>query len=251
MKLSAIIIDDEPYCREVLIKELEPYSDQIDLLKVCASGKEGVFAINELNPDIVFLDIEMPHLDGFDVLNLVKPESFAVIFTTSHDEYAIKAIRSSAFDYLLKPIKSSELKDTIENLVDKKEFKNKKRFEFLKQQIQNLNDGGIQKIALSTLKGVSFIDIDTILYCESDNAYTNIYTVNGKKFVISKNLSHYESILPSNIFFRCHKSFIVNTDHIENLVKSDGGYIVMKDGKSIAIARSRKKEFYQFLQVNV
>jgi len=251
MKLSAIIIDDEPQCREVLIKELEPFGDRIDLIKVCSSGKDGILAINELNPDIVFLDIEMPHLDGFDVLSMVKPDTFAVIFTTSHDEYAIKAIRSSAFDYLLKPIKADELKTAIDNLTEQKEFKNKKRFDFLKQQIQNLNDGGIHKIALSTLKGVTFVDIDSIMYCESDNAYTNIFTVEGKKYVISKNLSHYEGILPSNIFFRCHKSFIVNTDHIENLIKSDGGYIVMKDGKSIAIARSRKKEFYQFLQVNV
>ena len=251
MKLSAIIIDDEPQCREVLAKELQPFSGKINLIKICASGKEGILAINDLNPDIVFLDIEMPHLDGFDVLSMVKPDSFAVVFTTSHDEYAIKAIRSSAFDYLLKPIKADELKITIDNLTEQKNLKNKKRFDFLKQQIQNLNDGGIHMIALSTLKGVTFVDIDSILYCESDNSYTNIFTVEAKKYVISKNLSYYEGILPSNLFFKCHKSFIVNTNHIENLVKSDGGYIVMKDGKSIAIARSRKKEFYQFLEVNV
>lgn len=250
MKLSAVIIDDEPQCREVLSKELEHFKDKLEVIKICASGKEGILAINDLNPDIVFLDIEMPHLDGFDVLNMVKADSFEVIFTTSHDEYAIKAIRSSAFDYLLKPIQAEELTNTINNLFEQREFKSKRRIDFLKQQIQNLNDGGINKIALSTLKGVKFLDIDTILYCESDNAYTNIYTSGGKKYVISKNLSYYEGILPSNIFFRCHKSYIVNTDHIENLIKSDGGYVVMKNGQSIGIARSRKKEFYQFLHVN-
>ncbi|MBT8233978.1 MAG: response regulator transcription factor [Saprospiraceae bacterium] len=250
MKLTAIIIDDEPQCREVLSKELEAFNDKIELIKVCSGGKEGILAINALKPDVVFLDIEMPHLDGFDVLNMVKEESFAVIFTTSHDEYAIKAIRSSAFDYLLKPIQSEELSSSISNLLNQKEFKNKKKIDFLKEQIQNLNEGGINKIALSTLKGVTFVSIDTILYCESDNAYTNIFTNDGKKYVISKNLSYYESILPTNIFFRCHKSYIVNTDHIENLVKSDGGYVIMKDGKSIGIARSRKKEFYHFLHVN-
>lgn len=250
MKLTAIIVDDEPQCREVLEKELQLFEDKIELLRVCSGGKEGILAINELKPDVVFLDIEMPHLDGFDVLNMVKEESFAVIFTTSHDEYAIKAIRSSAFDYLLKPIQSEELGSAIDQLFNQSEFKSKKKLEFLKEQIQNLNSGGMNKIALSTSKGVSFLEIDKILYCESDNAYTNIYTLEGKKHVISKNLSYYESILPSNVFFRCHKSYIVNVDQIEKLVKSDGGYIVMNDGKSIGIARSRKKEFYQFLHVN-
>ncbi|MEY4926258.1 MAG: hypothetical protein RI894_694, partial [Bacteroidota bacterium] len=190
-------------------------------------------------PDLLFLDIEMPIMNGFQVLDAIQPLNPHLVFTTAYDRYAVKAFKYSAVDYLLKPIDSQELIATINRISPSKTIV--PQVEHLRQQLVSrmLTD----KIALPSAQGYSFVPINNISYCEADDCYTHVYLATGEQYLITKTLGDIEEILAEQGFFRAHRQFLVNLQHIKAFVRGDGGYIVMHDGKDISIERSRKEEF--------
>lgn len=238
--LRAIIIDDEPKGRLSLREKLKDYCPDVTLIGEASDGEEGLELIEGLRPDIVFLDIEMPRMSGFDMLQQVRGHTFHLVFSTAYDHYAIRAIRFSAFDYLLKPVDIEELRSVV-------------------ARIKNLNPSGnsssgiealafnlkhsLNKIAISTMDGLLFFDFDEIIHIEAQSNYTVFGFVNRPKLTVSKTLKDFEELLPENLFFRPHNSFIINLKFIKRYIKGDGGQIEMQDGKWIDVSRKKKEEF--------
>jgi two-component system LytT family response regulator len=241
--MRAILVDDEAHCTRTLQWELERNCPDVEVVAVCNSGEEGLREINEKKPDIVFLDIEMPGMNAFDMLEKVGQISFQVIFCTAYDQYAIKALKMSATDYLLKPVDSNELQDAVEKAANR--TSNPITKEQITELISSMRHPGreLRRIALSTADGMEFVDTDRILYCESQSNYTNIILQDGKKVLLSKTLKEVDELLAGFGFFRAHKSHLINLRHVTKYVRGDGGYVVMPNGAAITIARSRKEEF--------
>ena len=238
--MKAIILDDEPDCISVLKKLIQRNCPSINIVASTTDSEEGVAAIKLFKPDILFLDIEMPILNGFQVLDAIQPLLPNLIFTTAYDRYALKAFKYSAVDYLLKPIDSQELIAAISRLSPTKTLQ--PQVEHLRQQLSNPRTL-VDKIALPSSQGYSFVPIKTIEYCEADDCYTRVFLASGEQYLITKTLGDIEEILAEQGFFRAHRQFLINLQHIKTFVKGDGGYIVMQNGKDITIARSRKEEF--------
>ena len=241
--LRAIIIDDEPDCVQSLSRDLKAHCPQIKLVAECEGAKEGIRAINASEPDVVFLDIDMPLINGFELLELLPAIDFAVVFTTAYDKYALQAFRISAVDYLLKPIDPEHLVKA----VDKVQFlrskgESQRQIDFLMQQLKDQENNAIHRIALPTAEGLDFIDLKNILYCESDGAYSYLHYIDGGTLLISKPLKFLEDILCDFQFFRVHKSFIVNMDHVSKYSRGAGGMLTMKNGARIKVSRSKKEE---------
>lgn len=244
--LKAIIIDDEPYCCEILAAMLESESPQVQIQAICNNGEEGIKAIQKYSPDLVFLDVEMPKMNGFEMLEQLSV-NFHLIFTTSYDQYAVKAIRFSALDYLLKPVDREELKKAVEKAEQRIQIPMAQQLEVLMQKIrQPLNP--VSKIALPTMEGLQMISIETIINCESDDNYTRIILKGGKKLLVTRSLKEIEESLEQHSFLRVHRSYLVNLNEIEKYIKGEGGYLIMSDGSSVDVSRSRKEILMQKLQ---
>lgn len=237
--IKAILIDDETHCRETLAIKLEKYCPEVHLLAQCNSGAEGIQAIARHQPDVVFLDVEMPEMNGFEMLGQLSSISFEVIFTTGYDAYAIKAIRFSALDYLLKPIDKDELKKAMAKLQHKIKHNLTDQLYILLQKMGN-KQAPLQKIALPTFEGFELVSIDNILHCESDSNYTHILLRNGNKLLISRTLKEIEELLEGYPFLRIHNSHVVNLNEIVRFVRGEGGYVIMSNNTTIAVSRSRK-----------
>lgn len=239
--LKAIIIDDEQHCIDTLQWLVDKYVPNVDVVDVFTSPKKALESLLTTTPDLIFLDIEMPEFSGFEFLKKVPEKDFEVIFTTAYDEFAIKAFKASAIDYLLKPIG----KNDIINAVTKVE--KKKKPNILPQQMEILYNAIAEKktlkerIAIPTQDGIRFIKIKDILYCVSDSNYTFIHLQDSKKHLVSKTLKEIESILSENGFLRIHHSHMINTQRIDRYIRGDGGYVVMDDKKSLSVSRSRKE----------
>jgi len=241
--LKAILIDDEPECLRSLAHDLNEYCPGVDILEQCDSGKAGIKKIHECNPDVVFLDIDMPYINGFDLLEMVPNVGFEVIFTTAHDKYALQAFRISAVDYLLKPIDPEALKKAVSKMRLLRENGNTpKQIHFLIQQLKDLENNSVKKIAVPTFDGLEFVTLDDILYCQSDGAYSYLYFTDGSKLYISKTLRYLEAALCPFHFFRVHNSFIVNLNHVRKYSKTDGGTLILTSGDHIRVSRSKKDE---------
>ena len=241
--LRAILIDDEPECLRSLAHDLALHCPGIEIVAQCASGKDAIKEIHTLKPDVLFLDIDMPYINGFDLLEMVPDSDFEVIFTTAYDKYAIQAFRISAVDYLLKPIETDALRDAVEKVRILREKGNApKQINFLIQQIKDLENNNVRKIALPTFDGLVFIHMDDILYCQSDGAYSHVFFVDGSKMYISKTLRYLEDALCNFHFFRVHNSYIVNLNHVKKYSKTDGGLIIMSNGEKVRVSRSKKDE---------
>ncbi|ATL46517.1 DNA-binding response regulator [Chitinophaga caeni] len=245
--MQAIIIDDEKHCRDVLQMLLNKYCPQVKVIATCADGKSGLEAIQASEPNLVFLDVEMPGMDGFEMLQACKNINFSVVFTTAYDQYAIQAIRHSAIDFLLKPIDKDELIQAVNRAQAHAQASppNKKvdtLLQFLQQHLQPN-----ERIALPTLDGLRMMPIKEILYCESDGGYTRIFMQQGVQdkpaVLICRTLKEVEDVLKEKGFFRVHNSYLINLSYIDKYIKGDGGEIVMSDGKSIPVSRNRKQEF--------
>ncbi len=239
--IKTIIIDDEPYCCEALDALLNRYCPQVKVVGICYSGKEALQEIKEQKPQLLFLDIEMPQMNGFELLQKIPDPDFDLIFTTSYDQYAIKAIRFSALDYLLKPIDRDELQAAIHKVTSRNHAPLAQQLELLIKKI-NLPVAQINKIALPTMEGLQMVTVDTIISCESDSNYTIVFLKNKQKIVVSRTLKDIEEILEDYPFFRIHHSYLVNINEINKYVKGEGGYVVMSDGSVVDVSRS-KKEF--------
>ena len=241
--LKAILIDDEPECLKSLAHDLGEHCPGVSIVAQCAGGKDGIKAINQHSPDVIFLDIDMPYINGFDLIEMVPNLDFEVIFTTAHDKYALQAFKISAVDFLLKPIDSDELKKAIQKVRILRESGNTpKQISFLIEQIKDLESNNVRKIALPTFDGLEFINLDDILYCQSDGAYSNVFFTDGTKLYISKTLRYLEEALCSFHFFRVHNSYIVNLNHVRKYSKSDGGMLILSNGDHVRVSRSKKDE---------
>lgn len=218
---KAIIIDDEGMARTLLKGMINEYCENIDVVDLCKDLPCGVKSIRKYKPDIVFLDIEMPGHSGLELLDFFDENEvdFSIIFVTAYNRYAIQAFKLSAVDYLLKPIESQDLIDAV-SLFQKQ--KNKKQYNVLKENLTSPH----KKIGLNNISSISFVELDSVLFFQADGSYTKVILKDGKTIVTSKSLKHFENMLIDNdMFYRCHKSFIVNTTHISEYVKSDGGYL--------------------------
>ncbi|MCT4587750.1 MAG: LytTR family DNA-binding domain-containing protein [Carboxylicivirga sp.] len=246
---TAIIIDDEKEPRAALQKIITKYlSDKIRVIQAVESVKDGADAIKSFNPDIVFLDIEMPEENGFALFNYFNGDiDFEVIFTTAYQKFAIDAIKCSALDYLLKPISHIELKEVIEKLERKKAKENLKfKLETLITNMQS-GDSVIQKIALPTSTGFEYIKVGNIVYCQADDTYTVVYTNRAEKFIVSKPLKKIEELLPKSLFHRIHKSYLVGINFIKSYNKAGGHSIVLENTQELPVAQSRSKDLIERL----
>ena len=238
-KITAAIVDDEQGNRENLLRMLGTYCPQIKISAICSSVTEACTVLPEVKPDILFLDIRLGDDTGFSLLESLPDVPFEVIFVTAYDSYAIQAIRFSALDYLLKPIDPEELAHAVEKAVQVVLRKQEnKRMQNLLQNTRVLDKQ--KKIALSVADKIEFVEIGSIIRCESENNYTTFYLKTGEKLVVSKTLKEFDELLTPHNFMRVHQSHLINLDEIKSFIKSDGGYIRMKDGSSIPISRQRR-----------
>jgi two-component system LytT family response regulator len=244
VSVTAIVVDDEYKNRQSLIKLIDQFCYGVKIVGDAENVSSAKELIEKLKPRIVFLDIEMPGGNGFTLLEQLEKTDFELIFTTAHADYAIKAIKFAALDYLLKPINVDELKNAVEkaiNNVNSKDINSdNKRIDVLKENRQNENFN-FKRIALPSMEGIEFYDIKDILRCEADRAYCNFYFASGKKITISKSLREFEELLNECNFIRLHKSNMVNMYHINRYVKGKGGYVVLTDGSHVNVS-VRKKE---------
>ena len=239
--IRAILVDDEVHCLDTLSILLEENCPQVQILEKCRSPKLALESIRRLNPNLVFLDIEMPNMNGFELLEQFDTIPFAVIFTTSYDQYAIKAIHISALDYLLKPVDPKELVAAIRKVERHKMAPSAEQFQMLLTQIQH-KGGELTKIPVPTTEGLELIHADQILRCEADDNYTHIYLKDRTKIVASRSLKEVEGQLQNFPYFiRVHHSYIVNLNEVTKYVRGEGGYVVMTDGTSVNVSRARKE----------
>lgn len=247
--IKAIIVDDEPYCCESLATLLQRYCPQVSLIDVYYNGTSALKAIYEEKPDLLFLDIEMPQMNGFELLEKLKEIPFQLIFTTSYDQYAIKAIRFSALDYLLKPVDREELQRAVQKAAARISVPNRDQIDILLQKL-NQPAVSVNKIAIPTMEGLQMVPIDSIISCGADSNYTVFQVKNRQKLVVSRTLKEIEEMLEDYPFIRVHHSFLINLNEVDKYVRGDGGYLIMSDGSSIDVSRSRKDFLLKKLQPN-
>ena len=245
--IKAIIVDDEPYCCESLVTLLERYCPAVKVADICYSGETALTAIREQQPQIVFLDIEMPRMNGFEMLEKLPEINFEIIFTTSYDQYAIKAIRFSALDYLLKPIDREELQRAVQKVTQHLQHQLPQQLEILLQKIRQ-PVSNIQKIALPTMEGLHMVPVNTIISCASDSNYTVLLLKNKQKLIVSRTLKEIEEMLEEYFFLRVHHSYIVNLNEVNKYIKGEGGYLIMSDDSTVDVSRSRKEMLLKRLQ---
>ncbi len=242
--IKTIIVDDEYNAREFLEKLLQrSFPDKFLILAKCESVDEAVLAIEKFTPNLIFLDVQMPNKNGFELFKELKLISFEVIFTTAHSEFAIDAIKASALDYLLKPINYIDLLDAVKKY-DLKSHKATER-EKLMLLLENLDSGTTEfnKIAFATEAGFELIKTTNILYCEADSNYCNIICLDGKKITLSKTLKYVEDVLPKSIFTRIHKSYLVNLNYVNRFSKKDDFLVELTNGLSLPVSVRKKEDF--------
>jgi len=242
-KMTAIIIDDEEMSRRTLLTLLTNYIPSVQILGQAANAKEAFDLIQNEQPDLVFLDIEMPNGSGFDLLNLFPKITFEVIFVTAFDQYAIKAIKFCALDYLLKPIDAEELKTAVQKVNEKLgQPTPSPQYDMLFENLKNDSDPN-NRIALPSINGLEFVKVKQIIRCEADGRYTRFHLENESQKLVTKNLKEVTLLLESYSFFRIHHSHLINIHKITKYYKGDGGYVVMEDGSSIDVSRRKKDAF--------
>ena len=247
--INAIIIDDEMHCIKALHNDINMFCPLVNVIDCCQSAKEGLLSIKKNNPQLVFLDVEMPWMNGFELLELLDKEiNFQIIFTTAYDQFAVRAFKVSAIDYLLKPVDSNDLTVAVEKagkILASKE-NNGKVSNLLKNAHLSTEQ---QKIAIPTKEGYEFIQVNKIIYCKAIGAYTEVILDNNKKIILSKSLGETELILPVELFERIHHSILVNVLHINHYKKTSGSFIVLDNGEELNVSKSRKEHLLSRLNV--
>lgn len=246
--MKIYIIDDEKSSCQLLEYELLQIDKDIGEIKYFTNPKQGVKMLNSDPPDVLFIDIEMPQLSGFDVLDLVEhKEDISIVFITAYNQYAIKAFRYYAVDYLLKPVERNLLMEVVEKIDHKNRTLSEDEFKSIKdiaQQKISLDE----KIVVPSSEGYKILPVKHIIKCESDNNYTTIYLTDGKKIVVSKSLKVFENELGDKGFFRVHQSFLINATMISEYIRKDGGSITLIDGSKVAVSRTIKKQINDFFR---
>ncbi|MGI9542431.1 MAG: LytR/AlgR family response regulator transcription factor [Cyclobacteriaceae bacterium] len=245
--IGALIIDDQADGREAVRLNLERHCPDISVVEVCESAEQGMRAVKNHQPDLVFLDIQMPNMSGFDLLEQLESIDFEVIFVTAHNQYAIKAIKFSALDYLLKPIDPVELIEAVNKV---KERQNQKdliyRYESMLKNVKNM-PGNIEKLAVSSMDGILFLETADIIYCSADGNYTKIYLTDKRSQMVSKKLKEFENMLSESGFCRVHHASLINLKHVHQYFKGEGGYVSLTDGHHVDVSRRRKEAFLSLL----
>jgi two-component system, LytTR family, response regulator len=245
--MTAIIVDDEKHCREVMEHLLHKHCSDVKVLANCSTGAAALTFLEKETPDILFLDIEMPGMNGFELLEKFQQPDFEIVFTTAYNEYAIKAIKHSALDYLLKPVDKDELVQTVLRAKAHKTHKASKRVDHLLELLNIKNKN--KRFAVPTLEGLIMVDAATILYCESDSAYCKIYFIDaGKPLVISKTLKEVEEVLQGFDFCRIHHSYCINMKCVQSYIRGEGGEVVLNNGIHLPVSRTKKQDFLNLLE---
>lgn len=239
--IRAVIVDDEQKAIDSLSWELKKFNSEIGVIKTFSKPEDAIQFLNSNSTDCLFLDINMPTMDGFQFLDKLVNRDFAIVITTAYNEYALKALKHEAIDYLLKPIDSDDLKETIKKI--KKHNTNSLPISKIEEVLLNFNKNFNQKkITISTDGKLIFLETDNIIYIESDGNYSTFVMQDQQKIVVTKKLKEVNAILPENYFFRIHNSYIINLNKIKEFIKNDG-YVVMQTNDKIPVARQRKSDF--------
>jgi two-component system LytT family response regulator len=245
--IKAIVVDDEANAAEALEWQLHTYCPAIQLEKTCLNADDAIAAIRMYQPQLVFLDIEMPRKNGFEVLQAFPDPFFDVIFTTAYNQFALKAFRFAALDYLLKPVDADDLQAAVQRYEKKLQKQSiKQQLELLMQQYKQ-PEKLPESVTFTTSEAIHFVNPQTILYCESNSNYTTVYFADKSKMVVSKTLKEIENTLVHYHFYRIHNSYFINIRHVKRYLKADGGGVEMADGTQLPISRQRKEEFLQVL----
>jgi two-component system LytT family response regulator len=247
--IKAVIIDDEKDSIETLKWKLENYCPDVSIVASFEKPAEGVGYLRQNPPDLLFLDIEMPMLTGFDVLEeLGRDIPFDIIFITAYDNFGIQAVKFSALDYLLKPVQNKELKEAIDKHLKKAKAKiPAEQIEVLLNNVQAERKGKKGRVALASKESIEFVDPHDIVVCEANSNYTNVYLSDGRKRVISKTLKEFEDMLAPFDFFRPHNSNLINLARVREFIRGDGGYLVMENKMKIPVSKTKKEELLLML----
>lgn len=249
--MKVVIIDDEKKARSVLQILLQENCPQVMDIFTAENLLEGVAMIQEHRPQLVFLDVEMPEYSGLEIGNFIDPAemNFEIIFVTAYSEYAVQAFQLSAIDYLLKPVRPSQIKESVEKALAKiGQSQIAQRLEELKKSLSSLN---FNKIGLTHKDGVKFVNFEQISSLAADGGYTKVYLNNGEYFLVSKPIGHYTEVLQkhSNIFFRPHRSHLINLMYLQEYNKQDGGSILMENGIIVPISKGKRDEFLTIIEM--
>lgn len=241
--LNAVLIDDDQSNLSSLTEKLRKHCPQVRILAQCDNAHDGLQVIEKLHPDVVFLDIEMPVMNGFSMLQHLSYKQFGLIFVTAYDQYAIKAIRYSALDYLVKPVEIEELKAAVAKAeANQLNQSAELQLQLLLEYVQKKQP---RRISIPTFEGLQFINIDDIIYLEASANYTYIYLANGSKFLVSRTLKEFEELLPAETFVRIHHAHLINKSFVERYIRGDGGQVVMRGGVVLDVSKRKKAEFLQ------
>lgn len=238
--IKAIIIDDEPDGLEDLRESLIKYCPEVQLAGAYTSPVAALGAVKDFPPDVVFLDVQMPGMSGFEFLQKLSPVSFHVVFVSAYDRYAIKAIKFSALDYLLKPIDVDDLIRTVSRI--KERMPDNRSVQSVLHHTQR-RDGRIERVAIPGTDGIDLFNTQEIIYCEADSSYTKIHLTNGQTKTVTRVLKDFEELLSESGFCRVHHSFLVNLAHVKRYVKGEGGYAILTGDHHVDISRRKKEEF--------
>ncbi|MBX2897577.1 MAG: response regulator transcription factor [Cyclobacteriaceae bacterium] len=244
--MKAVIVDDEKDSREILANYLKKYCPDVTVCGFGESVATGLEVIKKYNPEIVFLDIEMPYGNGFDLLDKVEVITFETVFVTAFDNYAIQALNQSAAYYLLKPIDIDELVKAIEKIRIERTEKN--YMQHARLLLENKKNSAHQKIMLPTLEGFEIVNINSILYCEGADNFTKFHFEHGQPLLICRTLKYFEEILKEHRFVRIHRSHLINPDFVVRYSKGKGGYVTMKNNQELEISPNKKQEFLNLFE---
>lgn len=245
-KIKAILIDDELNSLQNLEQKLAGFCPNVTIVAVTQRPEEGIVLIRQHQPDVVFLDIEMPKMSGFRMLEQLGDYDFDIIFTTAYNHYSIDAIRISAFDYLIKPIGIEDLQHAVERLSRNLNKQTKEKIDILKKSLSD-NRSQEDKIAISTSEGIDFIPIKNIMHIESKSNYSKIFLSDNKSLMVTKILKDFEEMLLPYNFYRIHNSHLINLNYIQKYIRSQGGHVMLQDGTLIDISRRKKEEFLKMI----
>ena len=244
--IKAVLVDDEEHCLYTLNTLLTEYCPKVQVLASCTSVVQAIDLIEKVKPDLVFLDIEMPFMNGFEMLEEIKPISFSVIFTTSYDRYAIRAIQFSALDYLLKPIDTKGLLAAVQRVEQRRMSPSEEQFQMLMDQLSH-KERRFLKIAIPTSEGFELIPADQVMHCKADDNFTIVHLKNKSTKIACRSLKEMEEQLQDfTNFIRVHHSYLVNMNEVTKYIRGEGGYLVMTDGSTINVSRARKDALMKF-----
>jgi two-component system LytT family response regulator len=244
--IKSIIIDDEQPCIDALQADLAKYCNNVELCATCSSGKEGILAIKKHKPRLIFLDVEMPWMNGFEMLEMLDRIDFCIIFTTAYDKFAARAFRISAVDYLLKPVDAADLKAAVKKAEEK--ILASEGTVNIENLLHNIRQPAQQqKIALPNRDGYEFAKAHSILYCTAEGAYTKVIFNDKHSMLVSRSLGDIEEMLPVELFARIHHSTIININAVTHYSRADGGFVVMNTNEKLAVSKARKEALLQRL----